>query len=60
VTEYADFCVAFNSLNLTELCESYHMHLIDKQQTDASGIEMESAGANAGSDDDRCHSIGSR
>ena len=48
VTEYTEFCVAFNSLNLTQLCESYHMQLINKQQTDDDSIEVDSPDASVG------------
>ena len=50
VTEYTEFCIAFNSLNLTQLCESYHMQLIDKQQSDDDSIEVDSPDASVGRD----------
>ena len=32
--EYSDFCTAFGSLNLIELCESYHIQIINDQLAD--------------------------
>ena len=52
VTEYTEFCIAFNSLNLTQLCESYHMQLIDKQQSDDDSMEVDSPDASVGRDID--------
>jgi len=52
MTEYTEFCAALNSLNLTELCESYHMQLIDKQQIDDDSIEVDTPDANVDRDND--------
>lgn len=47
--EYPDFCTAFGSLNLIELCESYHIQIINDQPVDTAVnvVDEESVEADA-------------